>query len=1169
MQSYSENPLISIIVPIYKSEPFLRKCLHSVLSQTFEHFEVICVDDCSPDSSVPIVEEFMQRDLRVRLVRHERNLGLGGARNTGMQHARADFIASVDSDDSMKPEMLKSLWNASENGFYDIVACSFDRVDESGNVISTQNVGNRSIVNQGNIDIFALMNPSYWNKLWRKSLYTENNIWFPDHLYYQDTATTPRILAKARHIRFIDDSLYRYLVRPESISTTASAKHLADYFKVFDIILSFLEDEGMDGEYFDSFLAYVDRSIAHHANIGAQHGLDEGEQEQYLRHLLAFKTGYIENRKLVAGKSKRELVSLLEKARTKSDLLPPDGRPTLPVSIIVKTFLRPAILERFLMSVGRYEERRGVRFSEVLVGDDSPEPDVAANARAIKKARDFYPYLNAHHHIYEENIGLSDGRNRLVQAAKEDFVLLCDDDFIFDEEADIAAALEIAKQGAFQAIGGWLKNKYNIKSGSFSYWGAFGKISETPEELIININEQPIRIDSLIPSDYLLNFFVASRSCLVANPWEEILKVEEHQEFFYRFKKNGYKAALFGGLFVKHTADRADNPPRYNDYRFAKDNWQQYLFAAPAKMGKKRRTINRCRSADFERWVVDAEAQTTIQNTVPLREAILEQAVPVKRVSPAFEQHFGGYYDIRLESDDGRYVLCQTAPATDRLPLPNDSAEIVLIDRQQSNAVRTIGRTSAWCHQQGAHAQFVPTAGNRVIYNDFDETNGAFASHIVDIDTGETRRYARPISAISPDGVTAASLNFARLYDYRPGYGYPHIADPFGEENAPRDDGLWLLNLGTGAVELVVSYDAVREFLISEGLSEAADEKLIFNHVSFNTDGTKMLLLLRYFSEDAPFPTFTLVCDRDGSNLRRIFGFCSHYHWKDTDTLVVSGGEGMTRRTVGQLKVFEINVDSGDFEQIGPGVLYDDGHCSYSPDRQYLLYDSYSNNNFPYRRLIIYRIADAKNIDLGFFYSPGKWFNNNTDLRTDLHPRWSPDGKTITFDSIHEGYRGVYEISVEDAVTALDAPIRRLTKQDLMKWYAAKYPQPAAAKNAQSMVSRSGGQVSSFAQSTSTAIQDVDRFWLLALVLQRRASQSIFTFKRIPNVGTQTSLSELVLITQEFAIDVPAPKGFDEAVYLNKNPDVAQAVNEGDFRSGYEHYLLHGRDEGRPRAFSA
>jgi len=1041
----SKKPKISVIVPIYKCEQYVGKCLDSILSQTFPDFEVICVDDCSPDRSVEIVDSYIRRDPRIKLLRHERNLGLGGARNTAIKAATANYIASVDSDDSIKANMLEMLWNAAENGYYDIVVCGFDRVDENGRVLSTQTTKDMTLVNDGNLDIFGATNPAFWNKLWKKSLYTENEIWFPEHVFYQDTATTPRILAKSKRVRFLSASLYNYLVRPGSASTTASAKHLIDYFKVFDVIIAFLEKEGLTDRYFEETFKYIDRAVAHHAHLGAQSGLTEDEQTQYLRHLLLFKLGYVENWKLVAKKTKPELIDLISKARTKSDLIPPDGYPSLPLSLIVKTFLRPHILERFLISVGRYEERNGFHFSEILVGDDSPPPDINGNARAIQKAKELFPTLNIRHLIFEENIGLSDGRNRLVQAAREDFVLLCDDDFILDEDADIRGALNIAKQGTYQLVGGWLKNKFNLKTGEYAYWGAYGCLTETQDELIININERPIAPGELKESEYLLNFYVADRACLLANPWDETLKVEEHQEFFYRFKKNGYKAALYGSLFVKHTADRTDNPPRYNEYRFSKKTWESYLFAATQRMGKQRRTINRRRATDFERWIVDARQRTSIQNLVPLREPVLAQLVSVERISPEHEQCFGGYYDVRLVSTDGRYVLCQTAPALDRLPGANDRSDILLIDLHNGKQAKKIGETTAWCHQQGSHAQFMYGSKTRVIYNAYDNATRELGSIAYDVETGTEQRFPWPISALSPDGRHAASLNFARLFRYRPGYGYAQPLDPHQDENAPASDGLWLTNLETGEKQLVVSYDRAQKLLLDEGFEQEAQEKLVFNHVAFNTDGSKLLLLLRIFSKDAPFPTFTLVCNRDGSRLRRVFGFCSHYHWKDRDTLVLSGSEGMSRKTAYPIRVYELNTETGAFKQIDAGdELVGDGHCSYSPDRNYLLYDSYATSEFPYQRLVLHRLIDGKTVDLGYFYSPPKWYGNNSDLRCDLHPRWSPDGKLITFDSIHEGVRATYAIRTEEAIKALESELFRFSRLDLQKWYQSKYSEPTS-----------------------------------------------------------------------------------------------------------------------------
>lgn len=256
---------ISVIVPFFKSEKFIDACLQSIRAQTFSDIEIICVDDCSPDNCVDIVLRHQQEDPRIVLLRHAENLGLGGARNTGIRAARADYIASVDSDDTIRPNMFELLWHAAESGTYDIVSCGFDRVDEDGNFISSQAPEARILRNDdNNLNIFSHFNPAFWNKIWRKSLFTENEIWFPNHVYYQDSATTPRILAKAKRIRIIQDRLYNYLVRPGSATTTFSPKHLTDYFKVYDVLLDFLEKEGLTKRYKDELFDYIDRGVSHH-----------------------------------------------------------------------------------------------------------------------------------------------------------------------------------------------------------------------------------------------------------------------------------------------------------------------------------------------------------------------------------------------------------------------------------------------------------------------------------------------------------------------------------------------------------------------------------------------------------------------------------------------------------------------------------------------------------------------------------------------------------------------------------------------------------------------------------------------------------------------------------------------------------------------------------------
>lgn len=1033
------NPIITIIVPIYNTEKFLDKCIQSIRKQTLKEIEIICVDDCSPDNSAAIVEKHSAKDPRIVLIRHEKNLGLGGARNTAIRQAKADFIASVDSDDYIAPHMMETLWNASEKGKFDIVCCGFDKVDEKGKKLETQSSRTRDIINEKNsINIFSVTNPAFWNKLWRKSLYTEHDIFFPNYVFYQDKATTPRILSKAKKIKIIEDSLYFYLIRSDSATYTYSPKHIMDYFKVFEVLIDFLKENDLYKHYEEEFLAYVDRGIRFHTQNVMASGMKSEELDQYLRLLLVFKVSFLQLYHYIDSKDQNELTHLLESAQSRGDLLPRDGKERLEVSLVVKTFLRPVMLERFLLSVGLYEEEQNLKFAEIIVGDDSPPEIITANKRAIQKAKDRYPFLQIKHHEYEENIGLSDGRNRMVATAQYDYIFLCDDDFILDEDSDIRTALQYIIDDDFDLVGGWLKNQYNLKTGESVYWGSYGKIRETDDELLIFLNESEANATEIEPSDYLLNFFVAKKELLSNNPWNVELKVEEHQDFFLRLYRSTYRAAFCKAFFAKHTADRAANPKKYNKYRFEKSNWERYLYKSVQIMGKKRRIMNRWNDTQFVSWQVDAVKRTNIQKSFPLREKILAQRVNVKRLTPPYQNYFFGYYDVQSVSDDHQHMICQTAPVIDVLPTEKDWAEITLINTK-TLTTKVIAETSAWCHQQGAHLQYVPKTKDTIIYNLFDPQEKKFKARTINLNNKKEKTYEYPVSAISPTGAEFASLNFARLYDYRPGYGYSHQEDPFKDDFAPKEDGIFIQNIQTGKTTLILSYENIREAVIEWGFSEYAEQKFIVNHVAFNTDGSKLLILARTFSGDAPFPTFTLVCNNDGSHLKHVFGFCSHYHWKDNDTFVASGSPHITRKEAREIKVYEVNSETLEYDVLAEGVLTDDGHCSYSPDRSLLLYDSYSNTKFPYRCLQVYSFEDDSAIDLGYFFSEGKLFANNTDLRCDLHPRWSKDGTSITFDSTHEGFRGVYSIQVDEIRAAFKSQIEYLNKQDLMKWYQIKY----------------------------------------------------------------------------------------------------------------------------------
>lgn len=309
-----KKPKISVIVPLYKTEEYLEKCLRSIMTQSFEDIEILCIDDFSPDGSAEIVERLAREDSRITLIRHEQNLGLGGARNTGILAARADYIASVDSDDYVDPDFLERLWLGSQGGYFDVVVCGYCLVDPSGKVLRRSGHNKKKVMDPIPADQnpIRISEPAFWNKLWRRSLFVDNDIWFPNHIYHQDSATTPRIYTRARNICFVGGSSYKYLVRNDSVTQSTSDKHLIDRYRCVDVLKDFFIREGQYDKLKEALEERIYSGYSYHVgNVNQnRHGGDVAT-DNYLRHLLIMRDAYIEHDMTVRAMTLDEKLDLL------------------------------------------------------------------------------------------------------------------------------------------------------------------------------------------------------------------------------------------------------------------------------------------------------------------------------------------------------------------------------------------------------------------------------------------------------------------------------------------------------------------------------------------------------------------------------------------------------------------------------------------------------------------------------------------------------------------------------------------------------------------------------------------------------------------------------------------------------------------------------------------
>lgn len=241
-------PIISVIVPVYKVEPYLHQCVDSILAQTFTDFELILVDDGSPDNCGKICDTYAEQDPRVRVI-HQENGGLSAARNAGIDAANGAYLTFIDSDDMISETYLKNLYCAIMDGDFDIAICdmqSFEAESEikSPNVCtemhSTLMTGREACLSiyhmDGKVPIMA------WGKLYRANLFRD--VRYPVGLIHEDDATTPKLLFRSDRISVISKKLYYYRIRSDSITGRPFSAKRFDCVKAVQSCIDFFREAG-------------------------------------------------------------------------------------------------------------------------------------------------------------------------------------------------------------------------------------------------------------------------------------------------------------------------------------------------------------------------------------------------------------------------------------------------------------------------------------------------------------------------------------------------------------------------------------------------------------------------------------------------------------------------------------------------------------------------------------------------------------------------------------------------------------------------------------------------------------------------------------------------------------------------------------------------------------
>lgn len=240
-------PLISVIVPVYKVEPYLSRCIDSILTQTFKDFELILINDGSPDNCGKICDEYAQKDRRIQVI-HKENGGLSSARNAGIdwafENSNSQWLTFIDSDDWIHPQYLELLLHGAISTHTDISVCEYINVGEFSDFesISDSPVQETSpeafFVNHHITAIIACC------KLYKKSCF--ESIRYPLGKLHEDEYTTYKVLFGKKQISYLETPLYFYFTNPESIMKTNWSPKRLDVIGAIEEQISFFKNNGFD-----------------------------------------------------------------------------------------------------------------------------------------------------------------------------------------------------------------------------------------------------------------------------------------------------------------------------------------------------------------------------------------------------------------------------------------------------------------------------------------------------------------------------------------------------------------------------------------------------------------------------------------------------------------------------------------------------------------------------------------------------------------------------------------------------------------------------------------------------------------------------------------------------------------------------------------------------------
>lgn len=415
-------------------------------------------------------------------------------------------------------------------------------------------------------------------------------------------------------------------------------------------------------------------------------------------------------------------------------------------------------------------------------------------------------------------------------------------------------------------------------------------------------------------------------------------------------------------------------------------------------------------------------------------------SVPVERLTPAGRECFFGYYDKCPWDGVGRRVIAGMTDVAGRVPEADDLLRVGYLEPDEGGAFQPVAETTAWNLQQGAMAQWLVRDGAEVVLFNVRHGDAAHA-RLVDLAGRVVSELDRPVYSLSVDGCRAASVDFGRLQRVRPGYGYAGVKTVHSAHLAPQADGLWLIDLATGASRLAVSYAELAEQVQPRG----RDAPHWLDHIEFSPDGRWIVFLHRWIASDGgpltrvmavELVTGAVCCLLDcGAAGHGLWLDAAHYGiWGRKGTLAAkaratpASGRGLMqlgvrlarklippslKGRIHQEAFLALALDGGSMHDVQPQIPHGQrgGHPSLRPGGSWIVSDTLPDAKG--RRLLFLASLDGQSFIplVTFMHDPA---TANAPFRCDLHPRWDRTGQAVCIDSLHEGFRGMYRVDVSE-----------------------------------------------------------------------------------------------------------------------------------------------------------